>query len=93
MGKCLRGVIAVIALSLAPCHRRSPLMRSGRRSGIKLVEAAKRKARSSRQSPPSNELRKELEIVLKQKFGIERSWSARPAKKRQPRIAARKRPA
>ncbi len=43
--------------------------------------------------PPSNELRKELETLLKQKFGIEAELVAAPGPKNASRIAAERRPA
>ena len=56
----------------------------------KSVEAAKNEAKIVIAIPPVNELRKELEIVLKQKFGIEAELLAAPGPKNASRIAAKK---
>ncbi len=56
----------------------------------KTVEAAKKEAKIVIAIPPSNDLRKELEIVLKQKFGIEAELVAAPGPKNASRIAAEK---
>ena len=63
------------------------------RSGLewdKLVEATKKDSKIVIAIPPSNELRKELEVVLKQKFGIEAELVAAPGPKNASRIAAEK---
>src|SRR5258706_14258305 len=56
----------------------------------KTVEAAKNEAKIVIAIPPVNELRKDLEIVLKQKFGIEAELLAAPGPKNASRIAAEK---
>ena len=54
------------------------------------MEAAKKEGKIVIAIPPSNELRKELETVLKQKFGIEAELVAAPGPKNASRIAAEK---
>jgi ABC-type Fe3+ transport system substrate-binding protein len=54
----------------------------------KTVEAAKKEGRVVIAIPPSNDLRKELETLLKQKFGIEAELVAAPGPKNASRIAA-----
>ena len=56
----------------------------------KTVEAARKEAKIVIAIPPSNELRKELDTVLKQKFGIEAELVAAPGPKNASRIAAEK---
>jgi len=56
----------------------------------KAVEAAKKEGKIVIAIPPSNDLRRELEIVLKQKFGIEAELVAAPGPKNASRIAAEK---
>ena len=59
----------------------------------KVVEAAKKEAKIVIAIPPVNELRKEMDNVLKQKFGIEAELVAAPGPKNSSRIAAEKKPA
>lgn len=54
------------------------------------VEAGRKEGKIVIAIPPSNELRRELEIVLKQKFGIEAELVAAPGPKNASRIAAEK---
>ena len=54
------------------------------------MEAARKEAKIVIAIPPSNELRKELDTVLKQKFGIEAELVAAPGPKNASRIAAEK---
>src|SRR5258706_2775831 len=56
----------------------------------KSVEGKKIEESTFTVTPPVNELRKELEIVLKQKFGIEAELLAAPGPKNASRIAAKK---
>ena len=56
----------------------------------KTIEAAKKEGRVVIAIPPSNELRKELEPLLKQKFGIEAELVAAPGPKNASRIAAKR---
>lgn len=56
----------------------------------KVVEAAKKEGKIAIAIPPVNELRREMEGVLKQKFGIEAELVAAPGPKNSSRIAAEK---
>jgi len=56
----------------------------------KLVEAAKKEGKIVIAIPPSNELRKEMETALKQRFGIEAELVPAPGPKNAARIAAEK---
>ena len=90
MGKCLRVVIAVIALSLSAVSLALAAEAKRPPEWDKAVEAAKKEGKIVIAIPPSNELRKELEIVLKQKFGIDAELVAAPGPKNASRIAAEK---
>ena len=90
MGKCLRAVIAVIAVTLGAVSPAAAADAKRPPEWDKLVEAAKKEGKIVIAIPPSNELRKELEIVLKQKFGIEAELVAAPGPKNASRIAAEK---
>jgi hypothetical protein len=56
----------------------------------KTVEAARKEAKIVIAIPPSNELRKELDTVLKQRFGIDAELIAASGPKNASRIAAEK---
>ncbi|HWP24362.1 MAG TPA: extracellular solute-binding protein [Candidatus Binatia bacterium] len=56
----------------------------------KAREAARREGKIVLAIPPANELRREMEIVLKQKFGIDVELVAAPGPKNASRIAAEK---
>ena len=90
MGKCLRVVIAAIALSLSAVSLAVAADAKRPPEWDKAMEAAKKEGKIVIAIPPSNELRKELEIVLKQKFGIDAELVAAPGPKNASRIAAEK---
>ena len=90
MGKYLRVVIAAIVLSLCAVSQAVAAEAKRPPEWDKAVEAAKKEAKIVIAIPPSNELRKELETVLKQKFGIEAELIAAPGPKNASRIAAEK---
>jgi iron(III) transport system substrate-binding protein len=75
----LVGLLGVFAAEV----RRSP-------EWDKLVEAAKKDGKIVIAIPPSNELRKEMETALKQRFGIETELVPAPGPKNAARIAAEK---
>ena len=56
----------------------------------KVIDAAKKEGKVVIAIPPSNELRRELEPLLKQKFGIDAELVAAPGPKNASRIAAEK---
>ncbi|MGH7808705.1 MAG: hypothetical protein ACREP5_00350, partial [Candidatus Binatia bacterium] len=56
----------------------------------KVLEAAKKEGKIVIAIPPSNELRKGMEMVLRQKFGLEAELVAAPGPKNASRIAAEK---
>ncbi len=56
----------------------------------RIVEEAKREGKIVIAIPPANELRKELEILLKQKFSLEAELVSAPGPKNASRIAAEK---
>ena len=90
MGKYLRVVIAAIVLSLCAVSQAVAAEAKRPPEWDKAVEVAKKEAKIVIAIPPSNELRKELETVLKQKFGIEAELIAAPGPKNASRIAAEK---
>ena len=83
-------VIAAIAVSLSAVSLAVAADAKRPPEWDKLVEATKKDGKIVIAIPPSNELRKELEIVLKQKFGIEAELVAAPGPKNASRIAAEK---
>jgi ABC-type Fe3+ transport system substrate-binding protein len=85
-GLTILAVVTILAASvghvvLAAEARRPP-------EWDKTVEAAKKEGKVAIAIPPSNELRKELETLLKQKFGIEAELVAAPGPKNASRIAS-----
>src|SRR5215510_13430110 len=70
-----------IYLALAAEVRRPP-------EWDKTLEAAKKEGKIVIAIPPANELRKEMETVLKQKFGLEAELVSAPGPRNASRIAA-----
>ena len=72
MKKPLIVIFAAIALTvLSGAQDLWPPKPSGRRNGTRLSRRQRKKAKIVIAIPPVNELRKEMDNVLKQKFGIE----------------------
>jgi len=89
----------ILRLVIAVCSIVLPLLFGGGANAAeakrppewdKIAEAAKKEGKVVIAIPPSNELRKELETVLKQKFSIEAELIAAPGPKNASRIAAEK---
>ena len=91
MGKQVQALLAAVLFSLSCVSLLRAAEAKRPPEWDKIVEAARKEAKVVIAIPPSNELRKELEIVLKQKFGIEAELIAAPGPKNASRIAAEKR--
>jgi len=85
-------VISVMAMAVLDFHRANAAESKTARAPEwdKTVEAAKKEGKIVIAIPPANELRKEMEIVLKQKFGLEAELVSAPGPKNASRIAAEK---
>ena len=90
LGNCIGLTILVLATIVAASFCKVVLAAEVKRppEWDKVVEAAKKEAKIVIAIPPSNELRKEMEIVLKQKFGIEAELVPASGPKNAARIAA-----
>ena len=90
MKKQLIVVLAAIALVVLDCA--GTMAGEAKRPGEwdKVVEAAKKEGKIVIAIPPVNELRREMDNVLKQKFGIEAELLAAPGPKNASRISAEK---
>lgn len=90
MGKQVQALLAAVLFSLSCVSLLRAAEAKRPPEWDKIVDAARKEAKVVIAIPPSNELRKELEIVLKQKFGIEAELIAAPGPKNASRIAAEK---
>jgi hypothetical protein len=93
MQKQLIVVLAAIALAVSNCAGVMAAEAKRPPEWDKTVEAARKEAKIVIAIPPVNELRKELEIVLKQKFGIEAELLAASGPKNPAGFRRRKKPA
>ena len=91
MNRSLHGpsAILVIALLLLSAHvALSGEAKPRPAEWDKTLEAAKKEGKIVIAIPPANELRKEMETVLKQKFGLEAELVSAPGPRNASRIAA-----
>src|SRR5262245_33668263 len=89
MNKSLLALMFV-AVVIAPSNIHLALAAEVRRptEWDKTLEAAKKEGKIVIAIPPANELRKEMETVLKQKFGLEAELVSAPGPRNASRIAA-----
>ncbi len=90
MSQMLARVILTAALAVLGGHAADGAEVKRPAEWDKVVEAARKEAKIVIAIPPVNELRREMDNVLKQKFGIEAELLAAPGPKNAGRIAAEK---
>jgi iron(III) transport system substrate-binding protein len=83
-------LVMAVAFGFLPSHRALAAEAKRVSEWDKVVEAARKEGKIVIAIPPSNELRNRMELVLRQKFGLEAELVAAPGPKNASRIAAEK---